>query len=100
MKQPYTETLKVGKRGVFTIPAGLRKHFGIADGSLLIAEEREDGILLRPAIATPVETYSVERTAEFLLNNASDARDYEAARQEVMGLGLNPDSIPHRAPAE
>ena len=99
MKQLYTETLKVGKRGVFTIPAGLRKHFGIADGSLLIAEEREDGILLRPAIATPVETYSAECAAEFLLNNATDASDYESARLEVMGLGLNPDSIPHRAPA-
>ena len=99
MSQHYTETAKVGKRGVFTIPAQLRKRFGLDDGSLLIAEEREDGILLRPAIATPIETYSDERTAEFLLSNAIDATDYEAARQEVKAMGLDPDRVPHRKPA-
>ena len=89
----------MGKRGVFTIPAFLRKRFGLSDGSLLIAEEREDGILLRPAIATPLEIYSDERTAEFLLSNASDAADYEAARQEVAAMGIDPERIPHRKPA-
>ena len=73
MNRPHTETGKIGKRGVYTIPAILRKHFGLADGSLVIAEEREDGILLRPAVATAVELYSDQRTAEFLLSNATDA---------------------------
>jgi AbrB family looped-hinge helix DNA binding protein len=98
MRQPYTETAKLGKRGVFTIPAALRKRFGFEDGSLLIAEEREDGVLLRPAIATPIETYSDERVAEFLLSNAADGADYDAARKEVQGMGLDPDSVPHRKP--
>jgi AbrB family looped-hinge helix DNA binding protein len=98
MNRPYTETSKIGKRGVFTIPATMRKHFGLADGSLVIAEEREDGILLRPAIATAVELYSDHRTAEFLLSNATDAEDYEATRQDVVAMGLNPDRIPHRKP--
>jgi len=95
----HIETSKIGKRGVFTIPAMMRKRFGMADGSLVIAEEREDGILLRPAIATPVELYSNERTAEFLLSSATDAEDYEAARQEVVAMGLDPERIPHRKPA-
>jgi AbrB family looped-hinge helix DNA binding protein len=99
MNRPYTETGKIGKRGVFTIPATMRKHFGLADGSLVIAEEREDGILLRPAVATAVELYSDQRTAEFLLSNATDAKDYEAARQDVIAMGLDPDRIPHRKPA-
>lgn len=98
MSHSYTETGKVGKRGVFTIPALLRKRFGLSDGSLVIAEEREDGILLRPAIATSLETYSDERTAQFLLSNATDAADYEAARQEVTAMGLNPERISHRKP--
>jgi AbrB family looped-hinge helix DNA binding protein len=98
MSQPHTETAKVGKRGVFTIPASMRKRFGLADGSLLIAEEQDNGILLRPAIATPLETYSDTRTAEFLLSNATDAEDYEAARQEVLTMGLDPDCIRHQAP--
>ena len=99
MRQPYAETGKVGKRGVFTIPARLRKRFGIEDGSLLIAEEREDGVLLRPAIATPVEAYSDERVAEFLLSNAADDADYEAARKEVQAMGLDPNHVPHQKPA-
>jgi AbrB family looped-hinge helix DNA binding protein len=93
------ETGRIGKRGVFTIPASLRKRFGLADGSLVIAEEREDGILLRPAIATPIEIYSDERAAEFLLSTATDATDFEEARQEVLAMGLDPDRIQHRKPA-
>lgn len=99
MRQYHTETGRVGKKGVFTIPAALRKRFGLLDGSLIIAEEREEGILLRPAVATPVEIYSDERTAQFLLSNAVDAADYEAAREEVRTMGLDADHIPHRKPA-
>jgi hypothetical protein len=68
------------------------------EGSLIIAEERDDGILIRPAMAVPIETYSPERKAEFLLSNAVDAADYREARKAVQRLGLNPDEIPHRRP--
>ena len=95
----YSETGKLGKKGVFTIPSILRKRFGLHDGSLVIAEERDDGILLRPAVATALEMYDDRRVAEFLLSNATDAADYEAAREEVRALGLDPDAITHRKPA-
>jgi AbrB family looped-hinge helix DNA binding protein len=95
----YREAAKLGKKGVFTIPAVLRKRFGLHDGSLVIAEERAEGILLRPAVATPVEMYDDARTAEFLLSNAVDADDYAAAREEVRALGLDPDAVAHRKPA-
>jgi len=36
------------------VAAGSRRRFGFCDGSLVIVEEREDGILLLPAVATPV----------------------------------------------
>jgi len=45
-----------------------------------------------------VEKYTPERKAEFLLSNAVDVVDYRKARRVVLGLGLNPDSIPHCAP--
>jgi AbrB family looped-hinge helix DNA binding protein len=98
MNKHYQEVGKLGKRGTFTIPAALRKRFGMTNDSLVIAEEREDGILLRPAMATPVEIYSDRRTAEFLLSNTVDAADYTAARQDVEALGLDPDQIPHQKP--
>ncbi len=99
MNDLYSETAKMGKRGVFTIPASLRKRFGLSEGSLLVAEEREDGILLRPAPTMPVEIYTDERIAEFLLTNTVDNEDYLSAREEVKALGLDPDAIPHKKPA-
>lgn len=93
------ESAKVGKRGAIVMPARLRKRFGIEEGSIVIAEEKEDGILIRPAVVIPVERYTPERKAEFLLSNAVDAADYRKARKEVLKLGIDPDSIPHHKPA-
>ena len=42
------ETSKVGKRGSVVVPARLRRKFGIKEGGLVVAEERPDGILIRP----------------------------------------------------
>jgi AbrB family looped-hinge helix DNA binding protein len=90
------ESAKVGKRGAIIVPAKLRKRFGIEEGSIVLAEEKEDGILIRPAVVVPVERYSPERKAEFLLSNATTQADYRKARSAVRKLGLNPDSVPHR----
>ncbi len=68
------------------------------EGTLIIAEEREDGILLRPAAAVPVEIYSPERVAEFILSNAVDEQDYAEAVARVKEMGLDPDAIPHVRP--
>jgi AbrB family looped-hinge helix DNA binding protein len=92
------ETSKVGKRGTVVVPARLRRKFGIEEGRLVIAEERPDGVLIRPALALPVEIYTPERKAEFLLSNAVDAEDYRAAVAEVKKMGLEPASIPHHKP--
>jgi AbrB family looped-hinge helix DNA binding protein len=92
------QAAKVGKRGAIIVPANLRKRFGIEEGTLVIAEEQDNGILLRPAIVVPVERYTPERKAEFLLSNAVDAADYREARKKVRKLGLDPDKIPHRKP--
>jgi len=93
------ELAKVGKRGAIVVPAKLRKRFGIEEGTVVTAEEREDGILIRPAVVVPIERYSPERKAEFLLSNATSHADYRKARKEVQKLGIDPDSIPHRRPA-
>ena len=96
--QSLSPTSKVGKRGSVIVPAKLRKRFGIEEGSLVITEEREDGILIRPAMAVPIEIYRPERKAEFLLSNAVNAEDYRETRKEVRRLGLNPDDVPHSRP--
>jgi len=93
------ELAKVGKRGAIVVPAKLRRRFGIEEGTVVTAEEREDGILIRPAVVVPIERYTPERKAEFLLSNATTRADYGKARKEVQKLGIDPDSIPHRRPA-
>jgi len=93
------QSARVGKRGAIVVPANLRKRFGIEEGSIVIAEDTGDGILIRPAVVVPVERYSPRRKAEFLLSNAVNAADYRKARKEVRKLGLDPDSIPHPRPA-
>jgi len=92
------ETTKIGRRGTVVIPAAMRRRFGFAEGSLIIAEERAEGVLLRPATAIPVEIYTPERIAEFLLTNAVDEEDYRQAKKEVRTLGLSLDKIDHRKP--
>ena len=92
------KTSVVGKRGAIVVPARLRRLFGIEEGGLVVAEERPEGILIRPAVAVPIEVYTPERKAEFLLTNAVDAEDYKAALAEVRKLGVDPAKIPHRKP--
>jgi len=91
------QSVTIGKRGTIVIPAKLRKRYKLDEGSPMLIEEREDGILMRPAITTPleVEVYTPERLAEFALNNAMDEEDYQEARKEVEAMGINPDSIDH-----
>ena len=91
-------TSRVGKRGTVVIPAALRRRFGIEEGSLVIAEDGGEGILIRPAVAVPLESYSQERKAEFLLSNAVDGEDYARAEEEVRKMGLDPTAIRHRRP--
>jgi bifunctional DNA-binding transcriptional regulator/antitoxin component of YhaV-PrlF toxin-antitoxin module len=80
------------------IPAALRRRYGIEEGSFVIAEACEGGVLIRPALVLPVEVYTAERKAQFLLSNAIDAADYAAALAEVRCMGLDPKTIPHYKP--
>jgi AbrB family looped-hinge helix DNA binding protein len=92
------DTAKVGKRGTVVIPAKLRKKFGIEEGSSVLVAESPEGVIIRPAVTVPVEVWTPERKAAFLLENAVDRADYDWARREVRRLGLDPDAIPHGRP--
>ena len=52
------DSLTVSGRGQITLPANMRKRLGIEAGGVLIAEEREGDIVLRPAAVMEIETYS------------------------------------------
>jgi AbrB family looped-hinge helix DNA binding protein len=91
------ETGLIGKRGSVVLPPRFRQQLGIEEGSLVLLEEREGGILIRP-LTELVEDYSPQRRAELLLNNAVDAQDYQHSLDEVRRMGLDPATIPHHRP--
>jgi AbrB family looped-hinge helix DNA binding protein len=92
------EASKVGKRGAIVLPAKMRRRYGIQEGTMVVAEESPYGILIRPAIVIPVEIYTPERKAEFLLSNAVDAKDYRDAAAVVRRMGLDPTKVRHKKP--
>ena len=92
------ETGKIGKRGMYVIPQKFRQRFGLDEGSLVIVEATEDGIVIKPAVALVAEKYSLNRQAELLLSNAVDKTDYNKIRAQVTTMGINPDDISHYKP--
>jgi AbrB family looped-hinge helix DNA binding protein len=93
---------RVGKRGTVVIPAALRKQFGIEEGSLVLAEAHEDGVLIRPAIAVPTDEYrrrfleQVNRDYAALRQDAAAWEAELAERRVLDGTlldGLDPDEI-------
>jgi len=89
---------KIGKRGTVVIPATLRKKYGFEEGSQLIVEALPDGVFLRPVVTLPVEIYTPERKAEFILNNAITSEEYVLAVKKVRNMGLDPETISHKRP--
>ena len=91
-----TDYIRIGKRGTVVIPAETRRQYGLAEGEMLVMEERAEGLLLKPVRAFEVEVYTSERTAEFMLNNAVTAAEFDEAVADVRAMGLDPESIPHQ----
>lgn len=58
-------TIQINERGSMTLPKKLRRRLGLETGGVVMAETAEGGVLLRPAVAYPIEIYSDERVAEF-----------------------------------
>ena len=52
------QTLIVSSRGQLTLPANLRKRFGIKDGGAVILEERDNELVIKPAMVLEVEMYT------------------------------------------
>jgi bifunctional DNA-binding transcriptional regulator/antitoxin component of YhaV-PrlF toxin-antitoxin module len=69
-----TATIQINKRGNLTLPMPFRKMLGLEKGGVILAEQSDQGIVLKPAVAFSIEMYSDSRVAEF------DAADAELKR--------------------
>jgi AbrB family looped-hinge helix DNA binding protein len=74
------EALMLSNRGQITLPAALRKRLGIKAGDFVILEERDDEIVLKPAIVVEVQNYS---DAQIIRWDADDALS-ESERARIM----------------
>jgi antitoxin PrlF len=66
-----TDKVTLGRRGVMTLPAKVRKRYGLQESDELLVEETAAGILLRPVVSMPVELYTEERVREFERDDAA-----------------------------
>lgn len=101
---------RVGRHGDVVIPAHLRRRLGLTEGSAVVAEERDGGVLIRPARRTPEEE---ERWRDRVFAEANAAwaaqrADPEALRQlqqedalweATLMDGLDPDDVWDTPPA-
>ena len=94
------ETIKIGKRGAITIPVAIRQQYGFSEGTRILVQPTEQGVVLQQVTALPVEAYTPERKAEFLLNNAVTHEDYAEALEQIREMGLDPESIPRQRLSE
>lgn len=74
------QTLIVSSRGQITLPAEVRKQFGIKSGEPVIIEERNGELVLKPATVLEVEIYSPKQIAEWDRDDQLD----EAERKRIV----------------
>jgi AbrB family looped-hinge helix DNA binding protein len=64
-----TQVININDRGTLTLPKELRRRLGVNGNSQIVAEETDEGILLRAGVTFPIEIYSEKRLAEFDRHN-------------------------------
>ena len=60
-----SETLVVSNRGQITLPAAIRKRFGIKGGDVMLLDDRDGEIVLKPGIVVSIQRYSDEQIAQW-----------------------------------
>jgi len=71
-----TKVININERGTLTLPKEMRQRLGLKEGGQVVAEETEQGVLIRTGVTFPVEIYTDKRVAEFNRNNEEGLRRY------------------------
>jgi bifunctional DNA-binding transcriptional regulator/antitoxin component of YhaV-PrlF toxin-antitoxin module len=64
-----TKVLNINDRGRLTLSTEMRRRLGVVSSAQVVAEETDDGILLRAGVTFPIEMYSEKRVAGFHRHN-------------------------------
>ena len=76
-----TTVVPISKRGAVTLPPALRRKFGFGAGEnpLILIEERDGEIVLRPASAVTVRDIPTEVITGWITEDEAGMREFEAA---------------------
>jgi len=59
------ENIVVSERGQITLPAAMRRRLGIKAGGVVVVEDRDGELVIRPAAVVELAAYSDEEIAEW-----------------------------------
>jgi bifunctional DNA-binding transcriptional regulator/antitoxin component of YhaV-PrlF toxin-antitoxin module len=88
------------ERGAIVLPDELRAELGWSDGVEILAVVEDGELRLQRTDLPEPELYTLERQAEFFLNNAIGEADYAWAIEQVRRMGLDSVTIPHDGTAK
>ena len=71
-----TKVIDINDRGTLTLPKEMRRKLGVGHYYQIVAEETDEGILLRPKVTFFIELYSADRLMEFRRHNEESLANY------------------------
>lgn len=77
------ENAVVSSRGQITLPAGIRKRLGIEPGGVVILEERDGELMIKPEAVVAIESYSDRQIAEWDAEDLLMRDEREAIRRRL-----------------
>jgi bifunctional DNA-binding transcriptional regulator/antitoxin component of YhaV-PrlF toxin-antitoxin module len=74
--------IAISPRGTLTLPIGLRRKLGLdKNHSVLLAEERPDGIFLHPAVTVPIRDIPAATIKKWIKDDEADAASVKIVKR-------------------
>lgn len=77
----------MSSRGQITLPSEIRKKYGMDEGSVLVAEDRDGEIILKPAAVYEVDYYTDEQIKNWVVEDSyQNSKEREDMRKKLQKL--------------
>lgn len=97
----HGEMRRIGKHWTVALPCVPERFYRerhVGNGWLAMVDPYPDGLHFLPAWANAIDVYPPERMAQLLFYDVEDENTYQWWREEVLKLGMDPDTFPHTWP--